>query len=139
MKQDIEFPSVKGISVAVARKLVEGTEQYEWLVYLINNNEFALANVLVASRGYGTDAQGEPQKTSTLRHLIEYVAPNDYAVIEPIDSSVFHLCNEYWVSYYIGEFGKQIYDKKFLFLPDTIVNSHISYIPQIALEGVLHV
>jgi hypothetical protein len=74
-----------------------------------------------------------------LRHLIEHVEPSGFALIEPIDASVFHLCNEYWVSYYIGEFGKQIYDKKFLFLPDSIVDANISYIPQIALEGVLHI
>lgn len=140
MKKDIEFPAVKGVSVAIVRKPSEEDNQvYEWFVYLLNNNDFALTNVLVASKGYGTNAEGEQQRTSTLRHFIEEIAANDFALIEPIDPSVFHLCNEYWVTYYVGNFGKQIYDKKFLFLPDSIIEANLQSIPQLALEGILHV
>ena len=57
------------------------------------------------------------------------------ALIEPIDPDLFHLFNEYWVSYYIEE---QIYDKKFIFVPDSINISNISFIEMIQKEGILH-
>jgi hypothetical protein len=57
------------------------------------------------------------------------------AVIEPIDPSVFHLNNEYWVSYYVDT---QIYDKKFVFVPDTICDANIILVKELQLEGVLH-
>jgi hypothetical protein len=55
--------------------------------------------------------------------------------VEPIDPSVFHLNNEYCVSYYIG---KQIYDKRFVFVPDTICEDNMSFIRELDMEGVLH-
>ncbi|MEJ0054514.1 MAG: hypothetical protein WDN75_02030 [Bacteroidota bacterium] len=57
------------------------------------------------------------------------------ALIEPIDSGVFHLNNEYWVSYYIGP---QIYDKRFVFVPDTIREENLTFIKELDREGVLH-
>ena len=57
------------------------------------------------------------------------------ALVEPIDPAVFHLNNEYWVSYYIGT---QIYDKRFIFVPDTICEENLSFIPELELKGVLH-
>jgi hypothetical protein len=118
MKRDIDFPAVKGVTVAIARKEVPGAEP-EWTVYLINKNDYPLSNVLVASKGYGSDPGpgGEKQRTSILRHLIEFVDAGGSAIIERIDKQVFHLVNEYWVSYYVGENGRDIYDKKFLFMP----------------------
>jgi hypothetical protein len=89
---------------------------------------------LFASKGYG-EKNGETQRTSTLRHFLDMVPAQSTAVIEPIDPSVFHLNNEYWVSYYVGT---QIYDKKFVFVPDTICDANISLIKELQLEGVLH-
>jgi hypothetical protein len=56
-------------------------------------------------------------------------------LIEPIDPAVFHLNNEYWVSYYVG---RQIFDKRFVFVPDTICEGNISFIKELEMEGVLH-
>ncbi len=56
-------------------------------------------------------------------------------LIEPIDPGVFHLNNEYWVSYYIGS---QIFDKRFVFVPDSIREENISFIKELEMEGVLH-
>jgi hypothetical protein len=63
------------------------------------------------------------------------VPPASAVLIEPIDSAVFHLNNEYWVSYYIGS---QIYDKKFVFVPDTICDENLTFIKILEREGVLH-
>ena len=102
--------------------------------FLINNNSIPLENTLVASKGYG-EKDGKEQKTSTLRHFLETVPAHSAALVEPIDPSVFHLNNEYWVSYYIGQ---EIFDKRFVFVPDAIKEENLSYIKELELEGVLH-
>jgi len=133
MIKDIEIPEVKNVTLAVARKKNIG-ESEEWKVYLINNNEHPIENTLVASKGYG-ELNGEEQRTSVLRHFLETVPGHSIALIEPIDPAVFHLNNEYWVSYYIGN---QIFDKRFVFVPDTICEENISFIKELEMEGVLH-
>ena len=57
------------------------------------------------------------------------------SLIEPIDSAVFHLNNEYWVSYYIGQ---ELFDKRFVFLPETIKVENLTFIRELDREGVLH-
>ena len=133
MIKDIELPVVKNVTLAIAREK-DNLLQDEWKVYIINNNDFALENTLVASTGYG-ERDGEKQKTSTLRHFLQTVPPHSTALIEPIDSAVFHLNNEYWVSYYVGT---QIYDKRFVFVPDSIHELNLTFIKELNLEGILH-
>ena len=133
MIKDIIVPEVKNVTLAVARRTVPGSAP-EWKVYLINNNDVPLENTLVASKGYG-EKDGEKQNTSILRHFLETVGPHSTVLIEPIDPAVFHLNNEYWVSYYIGT---QIYDKRFVFVPDSICEANISFIKELEMEGVLH-
>ncbi|EAY31059.1 hypothetical protein [Microscilla marina] len=134
MKKDIEIPKVEGVEVAVARKKTE-TGEYDWHVYLINRNDFVLDNILITSTGYG-QKNGEAQKTSTLRQMIEKMDKESFAIIERIDPQVFHLSNEYWVSYYVN--GK-IHDKKFIFMPGSIVEQNLSNIDVLNLEGVRHI
>ena len=133
MIKDIELPVVKNVTLAIAREK-DNLLQDEWKVYIINNNDFALENTLVASTGYG-ERDGERQKTSTLRHFLQTVPAHSTALIEPIDSAVFHLNNEYWVSYYVGT---QIYDKRFVFVPDSIHELNLTFIKELNLEGILH-
>lgn len=128
MKKDIDFSPVKNVHVVIA-KTAEG-----WKVFLINRNSEKLENVMVTSRGYG-EKENEVQKTSTLRHMIPYLEPGMYALIEPIDESVFHLNNEYWVSYFINQ---QVYDKKFIFVPDSIIEENLTFIEELDLKGILH-
>src|SRR5262245_37012571 len=132
MMKDIDIPQVKNVTIAVARN--NASENVEWKVFLINNNDVSLENTLVASKGYG-EKNGEEQKTSILRHFLETVPAHSSMLVEPIDPAVFHLNNEYWVSYYIGG---QIFDKRFVFLPDAIREENISFIKELEMEGVLH-
>lgn len=132
MMNDILIPEVKNVTLAVARN--KGDNEGEWRVYLINNNDVPIENTLVASKGYG-EKDGEKQNTSVLRHFLETVQPGTTALVEPIDPSVFHLNNEYWVSYYIGN---QIFDKRFVFVPDTICEENLTFIKELEMEGVLH-
>lgn len=131
MINDIEFPEVKNVTLAVTKDEEDGSV---WKVYLINKNEFPIENTLVSSKGYGVK-EGEKQKTSVLRHFLETVPANDSALIEPIDPEVFHLNNEYWVSYYVGS---AIYDKRFLFVPDAIREDNMTFIKELDKSGVLH-
>ena len=133
MKKDIEVPQVENVTLAIVREK-NSLNQNEWKVYLINNNNFPIENTLVASRGYG-EKNGEEQRTSTLRHFLETVGAMSWSVVESIDPKVFHLNNEYWVSYYIG---REIYDKRFVFVPDTICEENLVFIKEIDKEGVLH-
>ncbi len=133
MKKDIDFPKVKGVSVAIVKRLNE-QKAYEWVVYLINENDYALENVLVCSKGYGI-LDGEKRQSSTLRHGIPIVNAHDSALIEPISPEVFQLTNEYWVSYYIGS---QLFDKKYVFVPDTIIDDNLTTIPFLKEKGIFH-
>ena len=133
MKKDIKIPEVKNVTLVVVRER-NLLNQDEWKVHLINNNAFDLENTLVASRGYG-EKDGAAQRTSTLRHFLETVPAHGSMIVEPIDASVFHLNNEYWVSYYNGA---QIYDKRFVFVPGSICDANLVYIPELEKEGVRH-
>ena len=137
MKKDISFTPVTGIYVTIARRINE-INQPEWHVYLINRNESVITNVFVTSRGYSGDddkKKEEQQRTSTLRHYFAEIGAGQSVLIEPIMPDVFHLNNEYWVSYFVEN---QIFDKKFIFVPESIVEENLVDIEELGLQGVLH-
>lgn len=132
MIKDLPENIVEDVSIAVVLES-QKIDERSWAVYLINEKGTALSNVFVTSKGYGTK-DGKEVKTSTLRHLFETVEAHSFVKIEIIDPTVFQLNNEYWLSYYID---KTIYDKKYIFLPDSIVDAHMIQIPLIDKKGVL--
>ena len=127
MKGDIEYPTVSDVSIAAV------LEENAWSIYLINQKEVELEGVLVSSRGYGI-IEGEDVETSVLRHFLDTVAAKSFVKIEPIMDDVFRLNNEYWLSFYIDGV---IYDKKFIFLPETINENFFTLVPVIEKKGVL--
>jgi hypothetical protein len=134
MKEDIDFPKVEDIIVTVVRESDKGFED-EWNVYLVNLKPIKLTGILVSSRGYGADTlSGEKIKTSTMRHFIEEVTPRSFVKIEQIIEDVFALTNEYWVSFYLGS---KIYDKKFIFLAESIKEDNFIQIPILNKKGVM--
>ena len=137
MKQDISFDPVEGVSVAVVpdEPALTPEGQSIWQVYLLNHNPFPLQNVIINANGYGLKEDGEKVRTSTLRFLFEEVPAHAAVPVEPLDSALFHLNNQYWVSYYRGE---QIFDKKFIFVPDSIVPDNFTHISLLDKVGVLH-
>jgi len=132
MKKDIPDNIVENIAVAVALER-ENAESKVWYVYVINLKDQAIKNVLITSRGYG-EKDGEQVKTSVLRHMIPVVNPGTHALIEPIDEQTFGLNNEYWISYYIGS---EIFDKKFIFVPESIVEANFIKLPVLNKVGVM--
>jgi hypothetical protein len=132
MKKDIPVKAVEDVAIAVVLER-ETPEAKVWNVYLINMRNEPLETVLISSKGYGVK-DGEEVKTSILRHSIGTVQSNAYAKVEAIDEQVFGLTNEYLLTYYING---HIYDKKFIFLPESIVDSNIIRIPIVNKPGVM--
>jgi len=132
MIKDLPDNTVKDVAIAVALEK-ESPESKLWYVYLVNLKKEPIENVMITSKGYG-EKDGEPVKTSVLRHMFPVVEGGAYKVIEPIDEATFGLNNEYWLSYYIGN---EIYDKKFIFLPESIVDVNFIKIPVVNKPGVM--
>lgn len=130
MIKDITFPEVEDIAVAIVQD-IEGLDEYD--VYLINLKSADIKNVMVVSTGYGL-VNEQQIKTSTLRHFFDEVKQHDFIKIEPIQKEVFGLSNEYWLSFSLNN---QLYDKQFIFLPETVVESNFVTIPIVGKKGVL--
>jgi hypothetical protein len=92
-----------------------------------------LEGVLVTSTGYG-QINEEKVKTSTLRHFLDEVEPKSYVKIEPIVEEVFGVNNEYWLSFYLNN---KMYDKRYVFLAESISESNFTAVPIINKKGVM--
>lgn len=132
MKEDLPINIVADISIAVVLES-ESPDGKVWNVYLVNEKKVPIKNVMVSSKGYGMKDDKEV-KTSVLRHFIGDIDPADYAKIEAIDEQVFGLTNEYWLSYYIDG---TIYDKKYIFLPESIIDDNLIRVPVLNKPGVV--
>jgi hypothetical protein len=131
MIKDIPQYIVKDVALAVIKE--DDPDPAVWNVYLINLKDEEIQGVLVSSKGYGI-YQGQEVKTSILRHFLENIPPMSYIKIEPIMDNLFGLNNEYWLSYY---FKGGMYDKKYIFLPETIKEENFINIPLINKKGVM--
>lgn len=132
MKSDLPENIVEDVAIAVVLTS-ERVEQQHWTVYLINLKSEVITNVLITSKGYG-EKDGKPVKTSVLRHFLGDIPANTTAKIEAMDPQVFGLTNEYWVSYYIEN---TIYDKKFIFLPESVVEGNMIRVPLVNKPGIM--
>jgi len=92
-----------------------------------------LKGVFINSKGYG-ELEGEEKKTSVLRHFFEEIQANSATLIEPIQSDVFELANEYWVSF---QYQGYMYDKKYVFVNGSIDKMNFTTIPYIEKMGVM--
>jgi hypothetical protein len=132
MLKDIPKPVVDKIVIAIVRE--ENDEgDLSWNVYLINLYNEEIYGVMVSSKGYGK-FEGREVKTSVLRHLIGTVESREYAKIEPLMEDLFGLNNEYWLSFYKD---KLMYDKKYVFLPDSIHEENLTMIPVLNKKGIM--
>lgn len=132
MQKDIIHPVVEGIAIAVVKENKEKDEN-QWNVYLLNLKETHIEGVLVSSRGYGVK-NGEKVETSTLRHFLDVVGPCSFVKIEPIIEDLFALGNEFWVSFYQD---KVMYDKRYVFVAETIKEENFTSIPLMNKKGVM--
>lgn len=133
MKKDIQGTEVEGIAISAVPEVDPTSGAQEWYIYLLNLKNEKIENVIISSKGYG-EVNKEHVETSQLRHFIKELAPNSYAKVEPIMKNLMGLSNQYWVSFFIGS---QIYDKKYVFLPETIQMQNLTSLPLMEKEGVL--
>jgi hypothetical protein len=132
MIKDIPELIVENVAIAVVREKNE-LDETVWNSYLINLKDQKIEGVLVTSTGYG-ELNQEKVKTSTLRHFLDEVEPHSFVKIEPIIEEVFGINNEYWLSFYIN---KIMYDKRYVFLAESITEANFTTIPLINKKGVM--
>lgn len=131
MKTKDLIPKIEGVFLA----LLEENDNAEFAVYLLNDRRDIMEGIIVTSVGFGENLHsGEAIKTATLRHSLEVLLPEEYAKIELIVPEVFGLYNEYWVSFWIDEV---LYDKKFLFLPNSIKVDEMALLPRFNKKGIM--
>ena len=134
MREELTGPKVEGVAFAVVQQLNEENEKM-YYVYLINLREDIMEGIIVTSQGYGNNVStGETIRTSKLRHSLEVLLPNEAAKIEPIMEDVFGLANEFWISFWVEDV---LYDKKFVFVAESISEKNMKMLPVIGEKGVM--
>ena len=134
MRKDIPEYKVEQLAIAVVPREEDGMlDQEMWDVWVINMRESSIENVLVNSRGYG-EVEGEHMKTTVLRHFFNEIGPRQACLIEPIQTSLFDLANEYWVSFTHAGY---MYDKRYIFVRGSIQEENFTTIPLLEKRGVM--
>lgn len=134
MRADILSPLVENVKMVVfPEKNEEGATQH--YVYLLNLRDDIMEGIIITSKGFGVDeTTGEKITTSMLRHSLEVLLPDEAAKIEPIMEDVFKLTNEFLISFWVED---TMYDKKFIFLPETINEKNYVTIPKMGGKGIV--
>ncbi|MFN5910471.1 MAG: hypothetical protein ACK45H_03960 [Bacteroidota bacterium] len=134
MKEGLLGPKVENVAIAIVEEINELNERM-FYAYLLNLRDDIMEGIIVTSTGYGENATtGERVRTSTLRHSLEVLLPNEAAKLEPIMDDVLGLANEFWVSFWVNEV---MYDKKFVFLPETISAEKMTVLPVLGQKGIM--
>ncbi len=134
MRKDIPEYRVEQLAIAVVPRVENGIEDKEmWDVWVINLKNEPIENVLINSRGYG-EIEGEQMKTTILRHFFNEIGPQQAHLIEPIQTKLFDIANEYWVSF---TYDGYMYDKKYVFVRGSITEENFTRVPLLEKRGVM--
>lgn len=133
MKAAITLPKVENVFMAAVQEWNEDLGAAAWYVFLINDSDNDLEQLIVVSKAYGT-IDGELKKTSLLRHVYPNVPAISAVKIELVSQSVLELTNEFMVTYFIGN---TLYDKKFIFRKNTINEYATEEVPILWKRGVV--
>ena len=134
MKKDIPQYKVAGLAIAIIPRVEDGQVDNDlWDVFVLNMKEEPIENVLVNSRGYG-ELEGEPMKTTILRHFFNEIAPQSAMLLEPIQTKLFNIANEFWISF---SYEGYMYDKKYVFVRGSISEENFTSIPLLDKRGVM--
>ena len=129
MKDDILFPKVDGVYVAVVNEYNETYKTQDWNAYIINDKEIDLDIVLIVTNGYS-----ENKITSTFRKKLDKLPAKSYAKIELMQEELFALNNQFKVSFFEGN---TMFDKTYLFRKNTINIKALQPIPLMKVKGVM--
>ena len=134
MLKDIEQKKLSDFAVAlIPVDTEEALSQVDWNCYVINLKKETVQNVLITSRGYGTIAE-EDRRSATLRYFYPEITGQTAVKLEVIQSDLTELTNEYWVSF---NYQGHMYDRKFVFVPDSLRSEHLTLIPVVEERGVM--
>jgi len=133
MKSDIKIPKVENVFLAAVHEWSDDFMDKVWYVYLVNDSDFDLENVMVVSNAFGT-IDGEMKKTALLRHAFVQIQTVSVVKIEMIENKVLRLNNEFMVTYFIGG---TLYDKKFIFKAQSITPDYMEEVPILFVDGVI--
>lgn len=133
MKKDIIIPIVENVYMAAVQEWNDDFMQKTWYAYLINDSDFTLENGIVVSSASGM-INGEPRKTSMLRHAFQEVPPVSAVKIEMIEDSVLVLDNQFMVTFFIDN---TLYDKTYVFKANTISEDNTEEVPVLFKDGVM--
>ncbi|MEM0541576.1 hypothetical protein WFZ85_03010 [Flavobacterium sp. j3] len=133
MKKDIEIPKVENVFLAAVQEWSDDFMEKVWYVYLVNDSDYDIENVMVVSNAFGT-IDGEMKKTSLLRHAFVKVPAVSVVKIELLEKEVLRLNNEFMVTYFIEN---TLYDKKFIFRAQTITPDYVEEVPILFVDGII--
>jgi hypothetical protein len=133
MKSDISIPEVENVFLAAVQEWSDDFMDKVWYVYLINDSDFDIENVMIVSNAFGT-IDGEMKKTSLLRHAFVHVPAVSVVKIEMLEQNVLRLNNEFMVTYFIDS---TLYDKKFIFKAQSITPDYVEEVPILFVDGVI--
>jgi hypothetical protein len=132
MIKDIDFKRTEGLAMAVIRKMNdEGSEV--WKVCLLNLKDQPIENVIVNSSGYGQKNERQV-KTTELRQFFDKIDAKSFVEIEILTEELLSINNQFWVSYF---FEGHLYDKKYIFLAESIQPDFFTHIPLLNTRGIL--
>lgn len=133
MKKDIPNYRVENLAVAIVPRENGAEGEDLWDVYIINFKPEPISSLLISSKGYG-EIEGKKMETTVLRHFFEEVEGENVIKIEPIQTKLFDLTNEYWVSFTYQDY---MFDKKYVFVQGSISSLNFTTIPFLNRKGVM--
>ena len=131
MLKDIDFRKVEDTAMAIIPEQ-DGTEKV-WNAYFINTGDSVIQSVLINSKGYG-EIEEKAVKTSSLRQFFEYVEGQSSVKVEEIREELLALNNEFWISFSKDGY---LFDKKYVFVTDSLRDEHLIDVPVLNKKGVL--
>ena len=133
MQKDINIPEVKNVFMAAIQEWNDDFLANVWNVYLINDSDDDLHDIMVVSKAFGT-LNGEMRKTSLLRHALVEMPPTSAVKIEMVEDSVLALNNEFMLTFFIGN---TLYDRKYTCVANSIKEDNIEEVPHLWKPGVI--
>ncbi|NHM06057.1 hypothetical protein G4D82_02390 [Flavobacterium sp. CYK-4] len=133
MRKDITIPEVENVFMAAVLQWNDDFMEKVWNVYLVNDSDNDLHDIMVVSKAFGT-IQGEMRKTSLLRHALVEMPAVSVVKIEMIEKSVLELNNEFMLTFFIGN---TLFDRKYIFKANSINESQLEEVPILFEPGVI--
>jgi len=133
MKKDIEIQEMKDVYVSAVLEQDENQDD-AWYIYFINDKNEMLEGIIITSSGYMPTEKGKETVSSTFRHKVGDIPSKTAVKIEMIDSQVFEIYNEFWVTFFCDN---RLMERKFIFGPYTIDKNFLEVVPLLDNRGIL--